>query len=134
MPLCAAATELRVRYGETDAMGWVYYGTYLLYFEVGRTELMRSAWTSYRSLEERGMRLPVVEAACRYHFGARYDDLLRIDTELFIPSPVRLRFHYRISRATDARLIASGHTEHCFVGESGKPIRIPHALLDRFGK
>ena len=132
-PLAGAATELRVRYGETDAMGWVYYGNYLLYFEVGRTELMRAIWTSYRSLEEQGMRLPVIEASCKYHQGARYDDRLRVETELVIPTVLRIRFCYRIIRADDSILLASGHTDHCFVSAAGKPIRIPGELLERLG-
>lgn len=112
-------------------MGWVYYGTYLTYFEVGRTELIRAIWTSYRALEERGMRLPVVEARCRYHEGARYDDIVRVETALILPSAFRIRFQYRLTRATDNATIATGHTDHCFVSAIGKPIRIPQELLDR---
>src|SRR5512140_2379409 len=85
-------TTLRVRYGETDAMGWVYYGTYFLYFEVGRTELIRSVWRSYREIEDSGLRLPVVETGCRYHSGAKYDDLLAIRSRMTLPSAFRIRF------------------------------------------
>lgn len=109
-------------------MGWVYYGTYLSYFEVGRTELIRTIWTSYRTLEDQGFRLPVAEAFCKYHCGAKYDDLLTIETGLYLPSAYRIRFHYRIVRRADSELIATGHSDHCFVDNRGKPIRIPAAL------
>jgi acyl-CoA thioester hydrolase len=133
-PLVTGTHSIRVRYGETDAMGWVYYGTYLSYFEVGRTELIRNIWTSYRALEESGHRLPVVEVACKYQRGALYDDLLTITTGLLLPSPARLRFQYRIVREADAALIATGQTDHCFVNQSGKPIPIPAALAARLEK
>lgn len=130
-PLKSAQHEIRVRYGETDAMGWVYYGAYLSYFEVGRTELMRTVWTAYRTLEESGQRLPVVEAFCKYHHGAVYDDLLLISTDLFLPSSARIRFEYNLCRIVDQKLIATGYSEHCFVDPLGKPVRIPEALIAR---
>ena len=67
--------ELRVRYGDTDQMGWVYYGNYLRWFEIGRAEMMRSLGRSYREVEEiDGVLLPVLDARCRYYRGARYDE------------------------------------------------------------
>ena len=86
MPGVEGVTSLRVRYGETDAMGWVYYGTYFLYFEVGRTELIRNVWRAYREIEDGGLRLPVVEAGCRYHRGCKYDDVLEIHSRMTLPS------------------------------------------------
>lgn len=112
-------------------MGWVYYGTYLTYFEVGRTELIREIWRSYRELEDDGMRLPVVEVQCRYLLGARYDDLLRIETALSLPSAYRVRFAYEVVRDADGVAVARGFTDHCFVGTDGKPIRIPDKLKER---
>lgn len=125
-PFIADRTKLRVRYAETDAMGWVYYATYLSYFEVGRTELIRNAWKPYREIEAGGLKLPVVEAACRYVRGARYDDELDINTHLTLPTAFRIRFDYRILR--DGLLIAEGQTIHCFVGQNGKPVVIPPEL------
>jgi acyl-CoA thioester hydrolase len=119
------ATTVRVRYAETDAMGWVYYANYLAYFEVGRTELIRRAWRPYRTLEDEGLKLPVVEAHCRYQRGARYDDVLTIQTRLTLPSVYRLRFDYEIRRGSAAELVAVGYTEHCFVSIDGKPVKIP---------
>jgi len=121
-------TTLRVRYGETDAMGWVYYGTYFLYFEVGRTELIRAAWKSYREIEDTGLRLPVVEASCRYLRGAKYDDLLEIRSRMTLPSAYRVRFDYAVHRQQDAELLAEGFTEHCFVSTTGSPVKIPVEL------
>jgi|WetSurMetagenome_2_1015567.scaffolds.fasta_scaffold418550_2 acyl-CoA thioester hydrolase len=120
-------TTIRVRYAETDAMGWVYYATYLCYFEVGRTELIRRTWRPYRQIEkETGLRLPVVEAYCRYIYGARYDDELEIHTRMTMPSAFRLRFDYHLTQA--GKPVANGFTVHCFVGASGKPVKIPADL------
>ena len=128
LPGVEGTTLLRVRYGETDAMGWVYYGTYFLYFEVGRTELIRNVWRSYREIEESGLRLPVVETGCRYLRGSRYDDLLEIRSRMTLPSAYRVRFDYLIQRQADAELLARGFTEHCFVSQSGSPVKIPSDL------
>jgi acyl-CoA thioester hydrolase len=122
------SAPVRVRYAETDAMGWVYYANYFSYFEVGRTELIRGAWKPYRELEREGLWLPVVESGCRYLRGARYDDLLRIQTRLTIPSPARLRFDYRVIREPDEELLAEGYTIHCFATPDGKPQAVPREL------
>lgn len=123
-------TSVRVRYAETDAMGWVYYGNYFGYFEVGRTELIRKVWKSYREIETGGLRLPVVEASCRYYRGARYDDEVTILSRLSLPTALRLRFDY--SLFCDEMRIAEGMTIHCFVGATGKPIAIPQELSKLF--
>ena len=121
-------THVRVRYAETDAMGWVYYATYLCYFEVGRTELIREAWKPYRQIEEEGIRLPVVESGCRYFHGARYDDELEIRTHMTLPSAYRVRFDYEIRRCNDGKEIVRGFTEHCFLSNTGKLERAPQDL------
>jgi len=121
---------LRVRYAETDAMGWVYYATYLCYFEVGRTELIRAVWKPYREIERDGLILPVVEAGCRYYRSVFYDDELEIESRMTFPSEVRVRFDYRIRRAGEEELLAEGHTVHCFVGRDSKVVRVPRELRD----
>lgn len=128
LPGIDGVTILRVRYGETDAMGWVYYGTYFMYFEVGRTELIRTVWRSYREIEESGLRLPVVETGCRYVRGSKYDDLLEIHSRMTLPSVYRIRFDYTIRRQVDSELLAEGFTEHCFVSAKGTPVKIPADL------
>ncbi len=124
---------MRVRYAETDAMGWVYYATYLCYFEVGRTELIRESWKPYREIEQQGIRLPVVESGCRYVSGARYDDELEIRTHMTLPSAYRVRFDYEIRRIGDNQEIARGFTEHCFLAVDDKLVRAPQELRDLAG-
>jgi acyl-CoA thioester hydrolase len=128
VPPLEDSAPVRVRYAETDAMGWVYYANYFSYFEVGRTALMRRAWKPYRELEREGLWLPVVESGCRYRRGARYDDLLRIRTRLTLSSPARLRFDYRVTREPDEELLAEGFTVHCFATPDGKPCSVPREL------
>ena len=122
--------QIRVRYAETDGMGVVYYGNYLTWFEVGRTDLLRQLGESYREIEENErIHLPVVEAHCRYHKPARYDDLVDIVTRASRPSRARLQFDYELSRAQDGVLLASGTTLHVAVGR-GRPCRLPRKLQE----
>jgi len=122
------ATTVRVRYAETDAMGWVYYGCYFVYFEIGRTELMRERWRPYSEIEKNGMRLPVVSTGCHFWAGARYDDLLRIVTRASILSAYRLRFDYRIFLSE--KILCEGFTEHCFVSQNGRLAKVPRELVE----
>ena len=124
-------TLLRVRYADTDTMGIVYYGTYLEYFEVARTEMLRAAGLPYAELEARGYALPVREAQARYERGARYDDLLRITTSLEPNDGPRLRISYEIRLEADGALIATGETTLVFVSkETGRPVRPPQYYFD----
>jgi acyl-CoA thioester hydrolase len=126
--------QIRVRYAETDAMGVVYYGNYLTWFEVGRTDLLRQLGESYREIEENErIQLPVVEAHCRYHKPARYDDLVDIVTRASRPSRARVQFDYELSRADDGVLLASGSTLHVAVGRNGRPCRLPRKLEELLG-
>ena len=98
-----SAAPLRVRYAETDQMGFAYYANYLAWFEVGRCEWLRSLGWSYRELEEQdAIMLPVIEAHCEYRKPARYDDELLIRARGELLSPVRLRFTYDVVRAARA--------------------------------
>ena len=118
----------RVRYGDTDQMGMAYYANYLRWFEVGRAEMMRALGTSYRAVEEAGIRLPVLEARCRYLKAARYDDLLAVETGVRVLGRASVRFGYRVVREEDGELLAFGETEHCFLDPSGRPERPPPAF------
>ena len=110
-------------------MGVVYYGNYLTWFEVGRADLLRQLGQSYRDIEENeGIRLPVVEARCRYHKPARYDDVVQIVTRASRPSRAQVQFDYELSRAEDGVLLASGSTIHVAVGRNGRPCRLPQRL------
>ena len=86
-------SSLRVRYGETDQMGYCYYGNYAQYFEVGRVEALRNVGLSYKSLEETGVMLPVSEFKVKYKHPAKYDDLLLITTKIIEIKGARILFH-----------------------------------------
>jgi acyl-CoA thioester hydrolase len=118
----------RVRYADTDQMGMAYYGNYLRWFEVGRAELLRSYGMSYREVEEAGVRLPVLEARCRYLRPARYDDLLVVEVVVAGQGRASVQFAYRIVRESDAELLATGMTKHCFIDPAGRPVRPPTFL------
>ena len=119
---------VRVRYGDTDQMGFAYYANYLRWFEIGRAEMLRDLGMSYRAVEEAGIQLPVLEALVRYLEPARYDDAVAIETGVAELRRASVRFGYRVVRETDGRLLAWGHTEHCFLGRDGRPTRPTEAL------
>ena len=122
--------SLRVRYGDTDQMGFAYYAHYLRWFEIGRAEMLRSLGKSYRAVEEDGLSLPVLEAHCRYVKSARYDDELWIETGVEELRRASVRFRYRVLRQPDGELLAEGATEHCFMDRDGKPARPPRELTE----
>jgi len=110
-------TPIRVRYAETDQMGIVYYANYLVWFEIGRVEVLRALGLSYRKLEiEDGCVLPVVEANCRYRAPARYDDEILIESRPALLRGSVLKFAYRILRVLpegeEPKLLAEGETVH----------------------
>lgn len=127
----SATTSLRVRYADTDRMGFVYYANYLIYFEVGRTEFIRQLWKPYSELEADGYILPVLNAGVEYLNSARYDDLLTIKTTLKEYTQVKLYFEYEIYR-DDLTLIAKGFTKHCFADPNGKPRRMQKEMWEFF--
>jgi acyl-CoA thioester hydrolase len=112
-------TEARVRYAETDQMGIVYYANYLVWFELGRVEVLRSLGLTYSQLEtEHGCILPVIEARCRYRSPARYDDEILIETRPALLRGTVLKFAYQIYRKPRQKekerklLLAEGETVH----------------------
>jgi acyl-CoA thioester hydrolase len=113
-------------------MGVVYYANYLVWFEVARTDLLRNAGWTYREMEEAGFALPVIEAHCAYQRPARYDDELDIEATGSPLSGVRVRFDYRVVRATGAVLLATGHTVHASLDPAGRPRRLPAQALAIF--
>ncbi len=105
--------RLRVRYAETDQMGVVYYSNFLVWFEIGRVELLRQLGFDYKTMEiEDDCFIPVVEANCRYKAPARYDDELIIGTEVTGVRGAVLKFRYRVVRVSDQQLLAEGETIH----------------------
>jgi acyl-CoA thioester hydrolase len=125
-----STSSLRVRYAETDQMGVVYYANYFVWFEVGRTDLLRSLGGTYRDLEAGGIFLPVIEAACTYAQPSRYDDELEIRTDGRLLSPVRVEFTYEVVRRSDGVTTATGRTVHAAIDRTGRPCRLPAAVRD----
>jgi len=122
--------SFRVRYGETDQMGYVYYGDYAEYFEVGRVEALRSLGFPYRRLEEEGVMLPVHDMQVRYHKPARYDDLITVRTSIEALPNVRIVFRYELRNEAD-ELLTEAATTLVFVDRSSmRPCRAPQHLLD----
>ncbi len=122
-------TTLRVRYAETDKMGYVYYGTYAQYFEVGRVEALRSLGMSYRRMEEDGVMLPVRDLNVTYHKPAFYDDLLTVRTTIIAMPSVRIQFAYEV-RNEAGELINEAVTTLVFIDrKTNKPCRAPEELL-----
>ena len=122
----------RVIYGDTDQMGVVYYANYLRWFEKGRSEFLRQIGLPYAAIERQGFNFPVVEVSCRYIHSARYDDDIRIETALAELGRASLSFAYRILRAEDACLLATGSTKHACLDPGGRITRVPHELRDAF--
>lgn len=123
------AHEVRVFYGDTDQMGVAYYANYLRWFEMARNEYLRAVGFPYKRIEAEGIRLPVVEAACRYLGPARYDDWLRLDAWIETLGRVRVRFAYRVGRSGDPDTLATGFTVHACLDAAGAPERVPETLL-----
>lgn len=125
-----AETTIRVRYAETDQMGYVYYGNYAMYFEVGRVEALRKAGFSYRQMEEDGIIMPVLENQTKYLRPGKYDELLTIKTTIPEMPGVRIKFTYEIYNES-AELITEGSTLLTFLKkDTHKPSRPPKFLLD----
>ena len=117
--------RLRVRYAETDRMGYVYYGNYAQYFEVGRVEAMRELGTSYREIEDSGIILPVRDFQIRYYKPAYYDDEISIETIITEMPSTRLPFDY-IIKNDKAEVLCKGSTTLVFVdAKSGRPMQAP---------
>lgn len=120
--------EIRVRYAETDQMGVAHHASYLVWFEAGRTEFIRSRGRSYAQIEAGGWLLVVVEARCQYLRPARYDDLLVVTTRLGTVGPATLAFEYEVARKGAAEVLARGTTIHAAVDRTGRPRRIPEEI------
>ncbi|MBZ5528306.1 MAG: acyl-CoA thioesterase [Acidobacteriia bacterium] len=119
-------TTVRVRYAETDQMGVVYHSNHLIWFEIGRVELMRSMGISYKQMESQDdCYIFVAEAHCRYLAPARYDEVLRIRSWIAEAGSRIIKFAYEIARAEDEQLLATGFTKHVVCGKSGKPKALP---------
>jgi acyl-CoA thioester hydrolase len=125
-------TEIRVIFGDVDAMNVVYYANYLKFFERGRAEFMRNLGHPYAELTEHGLHLPVTEASLKYRSSARYDDLVEIQTSLSWLKKASMRFDYRIVRQKNDKEteLVTGFTTHACVDLSGRVRPLPASTLE----
>jgi acyl-CoA thioester hydrolase len=124
-----SCSQVTVRYAETDMMGIVYHGSYLPWFEIGRTTLLKECGLPYRELEAQGYFLPVVELGTKFNKPALYDDTITIITKLPERPLLRIRLDYEVKRGDE--LLATGFTVHCFINRAGEPVRPPAGFATR---
>ena len=117
---------IRVRYAETDRMGLLHHANYLVYFEQGRTELLRSMGLSYKEMEDQGFLLVLTRVQVRYRRAARYDELLTLKTTVTRTTAVKIEHRYELSRAGE--LLAEGETTLGCIDRDGKPQLLPEVL------
>ncbi len=124
----------RIRYSETDQMGYAHHGNYAQYFEMGRLELMRTIGVSYKKMEEDGLILPVHSIDTRFFKPAKFDDLVTLKTKLKKTPSVRIEFEYEITNE-NKELITTGNTTLVFFDTTkNRPVKIPQQLLEKFVK
>lgn len=134
-PLVEYTHVMRSRYGETDKMGYVYYGRYLEYFEVARTEMIRAGGLSYRDLENSGIMLPVIHAELEYKQPVYYDAEMHIRVTVFDIPSVRLYTFYELFTHENAGVHVRGEVTLCFTNaETRRPCRAPDVFLNLFDK
>ncbi|QDH77852.1 acyl-CoA thioesterase [Echinicola soli] len=125
-----ATSQIRVRYAETDQMGYVYYGNYAMYFEVARVESLRQVGFSYKDMEDQGVMMPVLENYSKYLKPGRYDELLTVKTTIKEMPGIKIRFDYEIFNEVN-ELIHKGHTLLTFLKKDDhRPCRPPADLVD----
>lgn len=125
---------VRVRYAETDQMGVVYHANYLVWFEVGRVELMRALGLEYKRMEtEDDCRIVVADVHCRFHHSATYDEVLRVRTRIAESRNRVIKFSYEVIRDADGKVLANGETTHVICGSNGRPKLLPRKYLSVFG-
>jgi acyl-CoA thioester hydrolase len=122
----SSETSIRVRYAETDRMGLLHHANYFVYFEIGRTELLRQRGLTYREVEDAGHYLVIIDIGCKFKRPARYDDLLTLKTFVAKVTHVKIVHHYQLFR--DGVLLAEGHSTLACVDRDGKPQPLPTHL------
>ena len=128
-------TKLRVRYAETDRMGIVYHSNFVIWFEVGRVELLRQLGFEYSRMEAQdNCHIPVVDLRVRYKAPAQYDDEIVIRTELKNARSSLLHFSYEVFRERDRMLLATGETMHIIVDDKFERRALPEKYLKAFAK
>lgn len=126
-PLATHSTVIRVRYPECDPMGVAHHAAYPIWLEIGRTEMLRASGGNYRDLEAAGVFLAVVRLEVRYRRPARYDDELRLETDLVVAGPVKIEHAYRLFRGGE--LLAEGATTLACLDRDGRARALPESLV-----
>lgn len=123
--------QIRVRYGETDQMGYVYYGNYAQYFEIGRVEWLRNLGISYKRMEDSGIMLPALNLNINYLKPAKYDDLLTLKTTLSKKPSVRIKFDFQIFNE-EKELLTEGETSLVFIDmKKNRPTKAPEYFMKK---
>jgi acyl-CoA thioester hydrolase len=132
--MITCTSHIRVRYADTDQMRIVHHAKFFEYFEIARSDLLRSVGMGYGDVEKNGFYLPVIEAQARFKSPAYYDELITVDTVIREKPSVKMKIEYRVSR--NGAELATGYTIHGFIdGKSGRPVRSPeffNRLIQRF--
>lgn len=118
---------IRVRYAETDRMGLLHHANYFVYFEMGRTELLRERGISYRDVEDAGHLLVIIDIGCKFRRPAYYDDVLTLRTTVARVTHVKIVHRYELLRAND--LLAEGHSTLACIDRQGRPQKLPETLV-----
>ncbi|MCS7313507.1 MAG: acyl-CoA thioesterase [Acidobacteria bacterium] len=122
--------RVRVRFPEADLMGWAHHTVYFVWFEMGRTELMRAYGLSYKEVVAQGYHLPVIEAHARYRKAAHYDQEVEVETVLYEVDRLTLKFRYRVWDPSTGALLAEGWTRHAVIDGAGRLRRLPAPVYD----
>lgn len=131
--MISSATEIRVRYAETDMMGMAYHGNYLTWFEVARVNMLDELGCPYRDLEASGYRLPVLEISTRFRRPLTFDDRITVETVIREKPSLRIRIDYTVRH--QEKIAAEGFTTHVFINFQGQPVRPPAnftKMVDRY--
>ncbi|MBH53252.1 MAG: acyl-CoA thioester hydrolase [Opitutaceae bacterium] len=125
-------TDIRVRYAETDAMGFVHHANYLIWFELARIEMLDALDMPYQKMEEQGYLLPVLKAELNYKQAAYFDDRLKVFCYVKEKPKVRIVIEYEVFRG--ATMLCSGSTEHAFINREGQPVRPVKSVMESFAQ
>ena len=123
--------EIRVIYADTDAMGIVYHTNYIKWFEIGRTELLRSIGIVYAEVESQGYNMPLTEAYCHYLLPAKYDQIIILETEMEYLKRASIKFNYTLWDECKEKVLVEGYTVHACTNNLGKIVRFPSFIVKK---
>lgn len=126
--------KIRVIYADTDAMGIVYHTNYIKWFEIGRTELLRSIGIVYAEMESEGYNLPLTEVYCHYLLPAKYDQIVLVETEMEYIKRASIRFNYIIWDEDKVKSLVEGYTVHACINNLGKIVKVPSYVFEKINE